>query len=752
VPLLGLGWRTCSNGGLPVPEGFKAADAFVEVGLDDSKVDSGLGKLKGRIAGGIAAMGLGGLLAEGFSHNLDIKQGTAKLQGQLDLTKGQAQNAGKIAGDVYGDNFGGSLEDVNDAIKAVGTNLVDLGTASPAQVKKLSEAALGLASTFGVDVNESTRMASSLVKNHLAPDFSSAFDIITKGYQSGLNVADDFGDTITEYSPQFNKLGIDGPHALSLLSAGLKAGARDTDVIADGFKEFSLRAIDGSKLTSQGFKTIGLDAKDMAAQIAKGGPSAEKATMQTLQALLKIKDPVKQNQAGVALFGTQWEDTFRQILPAIAGTTKGMDGVAGSTDRMNTATSSAVSPVDAMKRNMEGWLASATQLPGPLGTAGAAAGALGSQGLIAAGAVAQVAPAVGRVASSAASSAGSIIASGGRIAGSVAATSASMIAGAALQIGRWIAMAVAATANAAVMAAAWLFSIWPIALIIAAVVGLTIVIVKNWTTIKNKTVEIFTAIWHWLQGIWNSITSWVSHAAHSVASAVTSAWNSVRNGTVSAWNAVVGFVRGIPGKLVSFFLHWTLAGIIINHFGQIRSGVTNAVNGLLGYVRTIPGRIVNFLGDLGHLLWNAGASVVQGLINGITSKIQSIRNVLSSVTHLIPDWKGPMDVDLKLLEPSGGAIMEGLDRGIRRGVDKVKSTLQGVTQGVPGMLGAGPSVALPTGQVMAPAPAAGPTYSYRDINVSIPVADLQEMRDVSDFFQRVEQEARRQAPGGVRRG
>ena len=735
-----------------MPEGFKVADAFVEVGLDDEKVDSGLGRLKGRIAGGIAAMGLGGLLAEGFSQNLDIKQGTAKLQGQLGLTKGVAQSAGKVAGEVYGDNFGGSLEDVNEAIKAVGTNLVDLGTASPAQVKKLSEAALGLASTFGVDVNESTRMASSLVKNHLAPDFESAFDTITKGYQSGLDVAGDFGDTITEYSPQFNKLGIDGPHALSLLSAGLKAGARDTDVIADGFKEFSLRAIDGSKLTAQGFKAIGLDAKDMAAQIAKGGPSAQKATQTTLQALLKIKDPVKQNTAGVALFGTQWEDTFRQILPALAGTTKGMDGVKGSTDAMNTATASAVSPVDAMKRNMEGWLASATQLPGPLGTAGAAAGALGSQGLIAAGAVAQVAPAVGRVAGSAASSAGSIIASGGRIAGSVAATSASMIAGAALQIGRWIAMGVAATANAAVMAAAWLFSIWPIALIIAAVVGLTIVIVKNWSTIKNKTVEIFTAVWHWLQGLWNTVTGWLKAKTLEIVNSIVNHWNSFRAKTMAVFNAVVSWIAGIPGRFMANLARLgALASTLGGYVSRASSAVQSKFNAVVSWVRGIPGRILGALGNLGNLLWNAGSQIIQGLLNGITSKIQAIKNTLSSVTHLIPDWKGPMDVDARLLEPSGDAIMGGLDRALRRGADKVKSTLQGVTRGIPGMVGS-PAVALPTGQAVASSGAAGATYSYRDINVSIPAADIREMKDVADFFARIQQEARRQAPGGVRRG
>lgn len=731
--------------------GFKVADAFVEVGVDDSKVDSGLGRIKGKVAAGIAGLGLGALIGKGISENLDIKAGNAKLQGQLGLTKDIASKAGSISGQVYGDNFGGSLDDVNEAVRAVGTNLVDLGTTSPAQVKKLTESALGLADTFNVDVNEATRQASSLVKNGLAPDFQSAFDVITKGYQSGLNVAGDFGDTITEYSPQFHKLGIDGPMALQLLSNGLKAGARDTDTIADAFKEFSLRSIDGSALTAQGFKAAGLDAKTMAAEIAKGGPAAQKATMTTLQALLKIKDPVKQNQAGVALFGTQWEDTLRQILPAVAGTKQGMEGVKGSTDRMNAAVAAGANPVDVMKRRMEGWLTSATNLPGPLGQTSAAAAAMGSQSLLAAGALVQIGPAAGKIVGPVGSAAGAVTSGGARMVASAASTSASMIAASAVQIGRWIAQAAVATASAAAMAAAWLFSIWPIALIIAAVIGLTVLIIKNWGTIKAVTISVFNAVWGFLKSVWSNITGWISNTVSSISARVSGAWNSIRSFTSSVWNSITSFVSSIPGRMLSFFLHWTLAGVIISHFGSIKSGVVGKVNDLLGFVQSIPGRILRGLGNIGSLLWSAGSSIIQGLIDGITSKISNIKSTLSSVTNLIPDWKGPMDVDKELLEPSGQAIMGGLDKGLRRGVDTVKSTLRGVTSAIPDMLSGGPAVALPTGQVPGGG-GAGTVNNYSIEKVEIRAEDLKELKDVTDFFEYLEQEARRLAPGSVSRG
>lgn len=55
----------------------------------------------------------------------------------------------------------------------------------------------------------------------------------------------------------------------------------------------------------------------------------------------------------------------------------------------------------------------------------------------------------------------------------------------ALIVGGWILMGITAMAQAAVVAAAWLISLGPIALVVAAVIGLAVVFVKNWDTIKS---------------------------------------------------------------------------------------------------------------------------------------------------------------------------------------------------------------------------------------------------------------------------
>lgn len=49
-------------------------------------------------------------------------------------------------------------------------------------------------------------------------------------------------------------------------------------------------------------------ADELMEEFAKGGTSARKATTKVLKALMKMKNKVKQNEAGVAIFGTMWED------------------------------------------------------------------------------------------------------------------------------------------------------------------------------------------------------------------------------------------------------------------------------------------------------------------------------------------------------------------------------------------------------------------------------------------------------------
>src|SRR5690606_34876826 len=111
-----------------------------------------------------------------------------------------------------------------------------------------------------------------MLKTGLAKDGTEALDAITAGMQKMGPRADDLMDTFNEYSVQFQRLGLDATTATGLISQGMKAGARDTDVVADALKEFTLEGVQGSEKIATGFEMIGLNADDMIRKISEGGP------------------------------------------------------------------------------------------------------------------------------------------------------------------------------------------------------------------------------------------------------------------------------------------------------------------------------------------------------------------------------------------------------------------------------------------------------------------------------------------------
>ncbi|CAL9592057.1 hypothetical protein SUDANB1_05245 [Streptomyces sp. enrichment culture] len=313
-----------------------------------------LGGIGGALKKGIVgvAAGAGVLFAAGFAEAVEQDKSNAKLGAQLGLTEKESARAGKIAGSVYSKGYGESIDQVNDSLKALAQNGVASINAPKKEIAGLSKSALNLAEAFDVDVADAARAAGQMIRTGLAKDGKEAFDLITLGFQKGADKGGDFIDTLNEYGTQFRKIGLDGATSIGLISQALQAGARDGDVAADALKEFSIRAIDGSKTTADGFKLLGLNADDMAARFAKGGASASGVLDLTLDKLRGIKDPVQQSAAAVALFGTQSEDLGAALLAMDPSTAAaGLGKVGGAADKMGkTLHNTASNQIEVFKR------------------------------------------------------------------------------------------------------------------------------------------------------------------------------------------------------------------------------------------------------------------------------------------------------------------------------------------------------------------------------------------------------------------
>ncbi|MGH3598934.1 MAG: phage tail tape measure protein, partial [Pseudonocardiaceae bacterium] len=386
------------------------SELLVRIGVDDKGVDKGTAGAESKLSkfsskmgtvlktAGVAAGAIGGAaIASGIANTLNVETAQKKLQAQLGGTGPMAAEMGGIAGKLYANAYGENLGEVNDAVLQVVHSGALMEDATNEQIQSITAQAMSMKQVFGVDVADSMRAVGQMMRTGMAPDAQAAMDILVRGFQNGNDKAGDLLDTFNEYSTQFRKLGLDGQTAMGLISQGLQAGARDSDLVADAIKEFSIRAVDGSKTTAEGFQAIGLNADQMTAKIAQGGPVASAALGETLNALRAVKDPAERAQVAVKLFGTQAEDLGAALFALDPSRAVGAMGqVAGAAQKMDaTIGDTAQNKITSMQRSWDQWTTSLVAANGPLGSAAAGVMAFGQSGLSMAGNMAMVGVAMG---------------------------------------------------------------------------------------------------------------------------------------------------------------------------------------------------------------------------------------------------------------------------------------------------------------------------------------------------------------------
>lgn len=306
---------------------------------------------------GVAAIGLaaGAILANAIADGMEQEKQQDLIQAKLGINEETARRIGIASGAAYSNGWGESVNENMDAARAAIQSGLLSGEEDTKSFQGTIEQLNIVADIMGEEIPALTRSASQAVKTGFAKDGTEALDLFVRAQQVGLNTSEDFLDTIDEYGIQFKKLGIEGPEALGLLSQAVKGGARDTDTAADALKEFSIRAIDGSKSSAEAYEALGMNAEEMSGKIAMGGEYAADGLAMVLDGLRSIEDPVKRNAAAVGLFGTKAEDMgdalFDMDLSTAVkqlGDVEGAARSAGDTMSSNTAAS-----FDSAKRSIE---------------------------------------------------------------------------------------------------------------------------------------------------------------------------------------------------------------------------------------------------------------------------------------------------------------------------------------------------------------------------------------------------------------
>lgn len=272
------------------------------------------GKLGGKLAGGFAAIGVGALMVEALQNSWERAGGIRRITGQFRLSAEEAARYGKEAGELYADNWGESVVELQQIVATVGERLEDV---TGEALGRISEQIVAVSETWGVDYESVIRSITQLTQNDLAGSSQEALDLIVTGFQDGADEAGDFLDTIDEYSQHWEAMGLSGEDALNMIIAGFQGGQRDADKLADAVKEFRIRAVEDTDAITEAYETLGFNADETREKFLAGGDSARQAYLDVLTALRDVEDPIEQNRLAIELIGTQFEDLGPKALDAL---------------------------------------------------------------------------------------------------------------------------------------------------------------------------------------------------------------------------------------------------------------------------------------------------------------------------------------------------------------------------------------------------------------------------------------------------
>lgn len=291
-------------------------------GASDSVISLG-SSLKGIKGGaGISAAALGGIGAAAADIAIksvgmasDMSSAMGSFASQTGTSKGELDKYQSVLENIYTNNYGEGFQDIAGAMVQVKQKFGDL---NETDLQNLTESAFALSDTFQFDIGSSTASAKKLM-DEFGISSDQAMSMIAAGAQNGLNSSGDLLGAIDNYSGKFSQIGLDADDMFQIMQAGADGGATSMDSIGSAIGNLADNVLSGSESAQEGFSAIGLNAEEMSEKFSAGGESAKEAFEQTLDALAEMEDPMAQNQAGIDLFGTSWEDMGPAVLDQMAG-------------------------------------------------------------------------------------------------------------------------------------------------------------------------------------------------------------------------------------------------------------------------------------------------------------------------------------------------------------------------------------------------------------------------------------------------
>ena len=451
-----------------------------------------------------------------------------------------------------------------------------------------------LASSLELDNNEALGMINSLLKVGFPPDQL---------------------DIITEYGSQLSRAGYSAEEIQAIMKAGVDTGSWNIDNLLDGLKEGRIvlsefgQGIDEE--TAKLFNKIGISSKQVqewGQAVAAGGKSGKDAMVEVAKAISNIDDSTLQNQIGVKVYGTLWEEQGNAIVNTIVRADDEVISLEKNQEGLNNTISSMDSdPAIKMEKAMTD-LKSALQ---PI--------------------LSVIAEVVGKIAEWISNNP------------TLAATIMAVVTVIGILMGIFMALSpiiTAITALAGTLSVGIGAIAYPVLIVIGvitALIAIGVSLYKNWEEIKTKCSEIWTSIKDFFSNIVEKIKTSVIEKFNSIKESVSNKMNEVKTSISDIWNKVMDFFKDID----LFEIGKNIIQGLINGIKSMASSIVSSVKGVV--YGAIEGA-KNLLGihSPSRVFMEFGEYTGEGFINGINEMKNAVAKAGQDMADAsIPNIKQP---------------------------------------------------------------------------------------------------------------
>ncbi|RNB55959.1 phage tail protein [Brevibacillus borstelensis] len=631
-------------------------------------------------AGQIITAGLSAAATSAY----DMEQAVDILQAKVSATDAEMKAMSKS---VYGLYTSGLVEFPREATESFG-RFRQLLEGTDQEIEKVAGGALALEKiSYGKLDQDNVTKALEMMQEQWGTDPVKGLDLITAAYNRVGDKAGDMLDTIAKYSPFFKEAGMSAEKMMGMFVAGTEAGASNFSSLGEEFKQgFGKnlnKALDEGALKA--LKPIFGEEKlfSMLDQIKSGGKEAESAIAAITKGIMSLEDQAAQDNVMSAIFKGSYADLGRDATLAMLNAGP-LEDFAGKTAEIT----------DKVK---DEWRAMANEMKLAFQPIGATVLDI-------------VKPIVG-VITELANGIGAFTKEHPFIT-KVAVSFLMLVAALALLAGPlmflatiWIPLTQGFTAMTGVMSGfglASLTALWPILLVIAAVIAL---IAAGW----------------WLYDNWEMVSTYLVAAWELIKSVGLAIWE----GLSAYFTMLIEFWKGIFTGFIQF-----LTGDWSGAWETIKTTFFNAFT-------TIDGWFGGWISGL----FESGQKIITTIVSGILSVKNKIAEALQSAFQWADQFLPHSDAELgpfSRLTESGMAIPETMAIGIHAADDSLVNAMESSFSQVPSYTPSLANSEISQGK----GSQSGPSPTYVDFRPTIQVSlQAKNMNDKEDLYQLAEQMA-----------